>query len=689
MFSDDERFERSGSRRPGHREERGSPRFSGRVGHRASHGRGLSHGSGGRRSITIALVGQPNCGKSTIFNHLVGYRANTSNLPGTTVEFLESEALIEGRQSKVVDLPGTYSLSSFDRAEIETRNYLLSGEVEAVMNVVDASLLSRSLELTLELLEMEIPIVVCLNMADEAKRKGISIDKEELQKRLGVPVVSTVAVRGIGVKEAAKRAVEVARAPFPGTSLIYSGDVERVLDRLTGDLGPLVDECARLSPRFVAIKLLEGDRGALARLDKGCEKIVDVAAGPKAELEAARGKSGEEILSSERHNLAMREFEAVANVGQPKVGLRDHIDALLMHRVLGYLFFAAIMYAFFVVVFKVGSMVETPMMTLFDQSIEALDGLVARGSLAHYALTGVIQGVAGAIGIVLPYLVPFLVGLALLEDVGYLPRAGYLMDVFMHKIGLHGKSVIPFILGYGCSVPAVMATRILDSRRDRFITAMLSVMIPCVARTTIIFGLVGYFLGPHLAFLLYIVNIVVIAIAGRILTKIFPRVTPGLILEIPSYKIPSLHVVAAKVWLRIREFIVLAWPLLIVGSLALSLFEYAGWDHYLNLAFLPITWALGLPIQLGVTLVFGVFRKELSLVMLFQALGTTRVAEILSSGQIMVFTLFVIFYVPCVATIAVLTRELGRSRTAAVIGVTTAIALVVALIARGIVGLLG
>ena len=173
------------------------------------------------------------------------------------------------------------------------------------------------------------------------------------------------------------------------------------------------------------------------------------------------------------------------------------------------------------------------------------------------------------------------------------------------------------------------------------------------------------------------------------MTKLFPRVTPGLILEIPSYKIPSVRVIAAKVWLRIREFIVLAWPLLVGGSLALSLLEYAHWDRYLNLVISPITWALGLPLSLGVTLIFGVFRKELTLIMLFQALGTTEIATILSAGQMMTFTLFVLFYIPCVATIAVLSRELGRGKTGLVIASTTAIALVVALIARGVTSIIG
>jgi len=639
--------------------------------------------------IRIALAGQPNCGKSTIFNHLVGYKANTSNLPGTTVEYLKSTAMIGGRQAEIIDLPGTYSLTSLDLAEAETRNFLLTGEVDAVLNVIDASLLSRSLELTLQLLEMGIPLVVCLNMEDEARRKGITIDEKALEQKLGVPVISTIAVRGVGVKEVTARAVKVAHEKPAVPSPTYSNDVERVIDHLTTAVKEVLTNRSGFSPRLVAIKLLEGDPYFTKRIAAEGFTNHEETKRLKGELTEIRGESGEGVLSAERHNLAMKLFEAVATVGRPTLGLRDRIDALLMHHVLGPLFFAAIMYVFFVLVFKVGALVEGPMMGLFDSSVDALAAVMNEQSLGFALLKGMIQGVGGAIGIVLPYLVPFLAGLAVLEDIGYLPRAGYLMDGLMHKIGLHGKSVIPFILGYGCSVPAVMATRILDSPRDRFITAMLSVMVPCVARMTIIFGLVGYFLGPTMAFLLYIINILVIAIAGKVMTKIFPRVTPGLILEIPSYKVPSTRVVAAKVWLRVREFIVLAFPLLIAGSLLLSFFEYIHWDYYLNLGFLPITWALGLPMSLGVTLIFGIFRKELSLIMLFQALGTTQVASVLSAGQMMTFTLFVIFYIPCVATIAVLARELRWKKTSLVLASTTGIALVVALIARGIAVIIG
>ncbi len=638
--------------------------------------------------IRIALVGQPNCGKSTIFNHLVGYKANTSNLPGTTVEYMKSTALVEGKKAEVIDLPGTYSLTSLDLAEAQTRNFLLSGEVDAVLNVIDASLLSRGLELTLQLLEMGIPLVVCLNMEDEARRKGLTIDADALSERLGVPVVSAVAVRGIGVKQAAASVVAAARNHPAVPPPVYSSDVEHAIDRLSSHLKG-TDGGTNFSPRLMAIKLLEGDAFFTDLVRERGFAEIDMVEKMRERIVQLRGRGGDEVLASERHHLSMQLFEEVTTIGSPTIGLRDRVDSLLMHPFFGYIFFAAIMYGFFLLVFKVGALIEAPIMGLFDSSVDALATVINPDTIWFFILRGTIQGVAGAIGIVLPYLIPFLTGLALLEDIGYLPRAGYLMDVFMHKIGLHGKSVIPFITGYGCSVPAVMATRILDSPRDRFITATLAVMVPCVARTTVIFGLIGYFLGPTLAFLLYIINIIVIAIAGKIMTKVFPQVTPGLILEIPSYKVPSIRVIWSNVWLRAREFIVLAWPLLIGGSVLLSIFEFVHINYYLNLIVLPITWALGLPLSLGVTLIFGIFRKELTLIMLFQALGTTQVASVLSAGQMMTFTLFVLFYIPCVATIAVLTRELGKGKTALVLATTTGIAIVVALVARGIASIIG
>jgi len=627
--------------------------------------------------LKIAFIGQPNCGKSTIFNHLVGYKANTSNLPGTTVEYLRSEALVAGHHLEVIDLPGTYSLVPLDEAEAQTRNFLVSEHIDAVLNVVDASLLSRSLELTLQLLELNVPVVLCLNMMDEARRKGIDIDIEALSQRLGIPVTPTVAVRGTGVIEAVTQTIRAAEGGLTPAPIPYSADVESCIQELASHI-------ETGNPRLLAIKLLEGDLffGDLAASQ--VPNLEDAISVSQEAIQNTRGRPVDQVISAERHAQAMELFEATATVGPPIRTLRDHIDRVLMHRTFGLIALAAILYGLFFFVFKVGTAIETPLIGGFDRIIEWLTSIIPPDGIAFAAVSGLFQGIGGGLGIVLPFLVPFLFGLALLEDIGYLPRAGYLADGLMHRIGLHGKSVIPFILGYGCSVPAVMATRILENKRDRFVTAMLSIMIPCVARTTIIYGLVGYFIGPHLAFLLYIINLVVIALVGKWMTKLLPRVTPGLILEIPSYKVPSLRVIGAKMWLRIREFLRYAMPILILGSVVMSLLEHFDVSRYLNAAVLPITWSLGLPIAVGVPLVFGIFRKELSLVMLFAALGTTQLASVLSSGQMFVFAVFTLFYVPCIATIAVLRREFGMARTAIVIVSTTGIALVVGLVSRGI-----
>ena len=627
--------------------------------------------------LKIALIGQPNCGKSTIFNHLVGYKANTSNLPGTTVEYLRSEALVAGHHLEVIDLPGTYSLVPLDEAEAQTRNFLISEPIDAVLNVADASLLSRSLELTLQMLELNVPVVLCLNMMDEARRKGIDIDVETLSQRLGIPVIPTVAVRGVGVQQAVSQTIRAAKAGQTPIPIPYSADVEASIHQVASKI-------ETDSSRLLAIKLIEGDTYFRSLASMQLSNLESTIAASQEAIQSARGRPADQVISAERHAQAMEVFEAAATVGPPIRTFRDHIDRFLMHRAFGLIALGAILYGLFFFVFKVGTAVETPILGGFDRIVEWLASILPSEGLAFAAMSGLLQGIGGGLGIVLPFLVPFLFGLALLEDVGYLPRAGYLADGLMHRIGLHGKSIIPFILGYGCSVPAVMATRILENKRDRFITAMLAIMVPCVARTTIIYGLVGYFIGPHLAFLLYVINLFVIALSGKILTKLLPSVTPGLILEIPSYKVPSLRVIGAKMWLRIREFLRYAMPILVLGSVVMSLLEHFDVSRYLNASVLPITWSLGLPMAVGVPLVFGIFRKELSLVMLFAALGTTQVASVLSSGQMFVFAVFTLFYIPCIATIAVLRREFGTPRTAIVIVATTAIALVVGLVTRGI-----
>lgn len=618
----------------------------------------------------IALVGQPNSGKSTVFNGLVGYRAVASNFPGTTVEALRGQANVGGQRVEVVDLPGTYSLLGGDVAERVTRGVLLSGELDAAIQVADASLLGRSLELTLELAELGIPLVLCLNMMDEAEHKGIAIDTGRLAAVLGIPVVATVASRGQGLSEllAALPAARPARRPP------YTADVERALSRIAAAIAGDTDQ-ARPPSIHRAAQLLVGEGGSAA-LDATAARAVAEA---RAELARGRGEDPAVILSDERHAQAVRLAETVARVGQAAVGWRERADDVLMHPLLGYPLLGLVLLALFWAVFGVGRALEGRLSPAIEALSEWLAASLGTGPLAALA-QGMWDGLGAGIAIVLPYLVPFLVLLAFLEDVGYMPRVGFLLDGLMHRVGLHGKSVIPVLLGYGCTVPAVLATRILDDERDRVVTAALAVMVPCAGRTIVVMGLVGRYVGPLAALLLYLGNVLVIGLVGWLLAKLLPGEGTGLILEIPPYRWPRARNLVGKTWLRLKGFVVLAWPLLALSSGLLALAEALGWARGLNLGTRFLTWPLGLPAEAGVPLVLGVLRKELSLVMLDGALPGG--AGSLSLGPMIAFTVFVLFYVPCLATVGALGRDLGWRRTGLVILGTTGLALFLGVLAR-------
>lgn len=622
------------------------------------------------RPRRVALVGQPNAGKSTLFNAIVGYRAVVANFPGTTVEAIHGLASVGGRRVEVVDLPGTYSLLADDPAERVTREFLLSREVDAVVHVVDASLLGRSLELTLELAELGTPTVLCLNMMDEAEHKGIAIDREALSSLLGIPVVPTIASRGQGVVEllaAFSQARPVRRPP-------YTPDVERALARIMEAM-PGNSDLQAPSPLYQAAQLLGG---ADTVLDPELAGVVE---GARAELGRGRGEDPRLILADERHAQAMRLFEAAARVGQPRIGWRERLDDVLMHPVFGYPALVLVLLGMFALVFWVGGMVEGILSPWLAEISEGITPKVGPSLLAAF-LVGAWDGLAAGIAIVLPYLLPFLLLLAFLEDVGYMPRVGFLLDGLMHNVGLHGKSVIPFLLGYGCTVPAILTTRILEEERDRLVTAALAVMVPCAGRTIVVMGLVGRYVGPLAALLLYLGNVIVVAVAGWVLTRLVPGEGPGLILEIPPYRRPRLQNLLGKTWLRLRGFVMLALPLLTVSSAFLALAETVGGTRWLNAFVRFLTWPMGLPAEAGVPLVLGILRKELSLVMLEGALPGG--VEALSWVQMIVFTVFVLFYVPCVATVGALGREFGWRRTGLVVLGTTGLGLVLALLARAV-----
>lgn len=562
--------------------------------------------------MKFALIGRPNCGKSTLFNQVAGYKAETGNFHGTTVTFLESRVRVAGEVVEVVDLPGTYTLDDSNPAEAEVKRYLSERDVDVIINVADATQPAQSLELTLELLALNRPVVLAMNMMDEAARLGLKIDGPGLQMRLGVPVLPLVASKGRGVRGLFLQARELAT----------------------------------------------------------CERN-----------QVPRRGSGE-ATTLQRHHAAEGLARQYVKQGQRSLSWRDRLDDVLLHPVWGYAALLVILLLFFETVYGLGKVLEPPLLAFFNKLAATVVGPLGLQTLLGALLNGTLQGVTAGVAIVLPYLLPFLFGLGLLEDIGYLPRIAFLMDALMHRIGLHGKAIVPFILGYGCNVPAIMSTRTLEEPRDRFMAAALATLVPCAARLAVVFGLVAFYLGPLPALLLYLFNLFVIAITGRILTRMLPEDSPGLILEMPPYRIPTLSTVFGKAWFRVREFVVEAWPALIAGSAVLAALTYFKVAGIFNALVSPVTWLLGLPYATGVPLIFGVLRKELSLVMLGQALGTMNFGAAMTPVQLFTFTVFVVFYVPCIATLMVLRRELGTRGMLSITALTIVVALLAALVAR-------
>lgn len=629
--------------------------------------------------MRFALVGQPNCGKSTLFNQVAGYKAATGNFSGTTVTFTETKVRVLGNIVELVDLPGTYSLLGTNPAERVVLDYLVGNEVDAIINVVDATHLAQGIALTLELLELNRPLVLAVNMMDEAARQGIHIEGEKLQNILNIPVLPIIATKGQGVRNVFASALQAGKEHKNAERQRYSGELEQHISHIAA----LVEEVdLPIGSQALALKLLEGDPPLTEQVGRKVQGIENEVQSAVDKLCHITGRQAVWLVSKERHDLAISICDQVLVKATKRFTLRDRLDDYLLHPVFGYVFLVAILFLFFWSVNGIGGLIEKPLIQLADTlNNQLLQAFADKGLLAQI-LSGALQGFTGGLAIVMPYLGPFLIGLGFLEDVGYLPRIAFLMDSLMHRMGLHGKAVVPFILGYGCNVSSIMSTRIMEDKRDRFLSALLSSMVPCSARMAVIFGLAAFYLGPVYGVGIYFINIVVIALTGRIISHFLPEDSPGLILEMPVYRFPTLRTVTSKAWLRIREFIVEAWPLLIVGSVILAVMNYYQLSQITDVIFRPITWLLGLPSQVGTPLIFGILRKELSLVMLGQALGSMNFDQVLTKIQMLSYTLFVVFYIPCLATLLAIRKELGTKSMLTITGITLLVAVIVALLAR-------
>jgi len=614
-----------------------------------------------KKKLLIALAGNANVGKSVIFNHLTGLHQHIGNWPGKTVEKAEGTLHFRGYTIDIIDLPGIYSLSTYSLEELISRKYIAVEKPDVVINVVDASVLERNLYFTLQLMELETPMVIALNQMDMAKRKGIQIDVEKLEKLLGIPVIPTIAIKGIGIFQLLEKAVEIAEKGYTAkhVPIRFGEEVEEKIAKLT----KMVEGIQFwYPPRYVAIKLLEGDEEIEREIEKLNPQIVSAAKKLASEIEKLHGHSCSTVITSERYEIAgciAREAQTLVSPIKPKLGERLH--NLTTHKIMGYPIMAFSLLLIFYSIFTFGGYTSDALNNLFYNCkpfFESFFGTEIFGKLVWSALEGVLAGVT----IALPYIVPFYIILYFLEDSGYLSRVAFLMDNVMHKMGLHGKAFIPLILGYGCNVPACLGCRIMETERERLLAAFVTTLVPCAARTVIILGLVGTYLGIQWALALYIFNLAIIFILGRLAFKVLPGEPTALIMEMSDYRLPHLKTVLKQTWFRLAEFIKIAFPLIIFGSITIKLAEIFGLLEPIENLLSPITvtW-LGLPLITGITLIFGVLRKELTLIMLATLSGTTNFAEIPGFGsvQMVVFTLVAMFYIPCIATIAALTKEFG------------------------------
>ncbi|MGC9125245.1 MAG: ferrous iron transport protein B [Caldisericaceae bacterium] len=611
------------------------------------------------RVFTIALAGNANVGKSVIFNQLTGGNQIIGNWPGKTVEKAEGFIEQEGLKIKVVDLPGIYSLSTYSEEEIVSREFIATEHPDLVVSVLDASNLERNLFFLLQIIELEVPIVVVLNQYDVLQDKGITIDDKEFSSLLGLPVVKTIATKNKGLKELFETIRETLLSnDKPTSKLAYGKEVEQRIKTLSFEIASR-NLFAEYPPRFVAIKLIEGDPYFTDKLnDKELLQTLDKI---KRELKEIHGEDAQTVIISERYSIASRIAEQSISKGRGRFhDFSDKLDSVLLHQVFGYVTLIALVLFIFFVVFKFGSIVSEWIEGLFDLAKPYFMKLNWPLQAKDIVWNGLIEGIAASFGIVLPYIAPFYLILAFLEDSGYLARIAFLTDDLMHRLGVHGKAFIPLIESFGCNVPAIMGTRVMERKRDRLIASILATLVPCSARTVIIFGLVAAFLGPVYAILIYLLDFLLIFIVGLLLNRYVKGTPSGLIMEMPRYHRPVPKIILKQTWIRLKEFFEFAMPVIVVANIVMEGLIMLNLLQPLLKIFTPLSNVIGLPPLAGLTLFFGVLRKELTLIMLATFYNTTNFASVLTARQIFVFGFVTMIYIPCVATIMALKREFGK-----------------------------
>ena len=508
--------------------------------------------------ITVCLIGNPNCGKSTVFNLLTGTHQHVANYPGVTVEHKEGLCRYKDQQLTIVDLPGTYSLTAHSPDEQVANDFLLGKNPDVVVNVIDSSNLERNLYLSLQILELGLPVVLAFNMGDLARKRGIEFDIAGLEELLGTQIVVMEANKGIGKKAllkaiACRESDGIDQKPL---KVNYGPEIEMELALLEEYLTDCPTKDIRANPRWLAVKLLEGNSVVQSQLDN--PTIETVVKASRQRLDTIFDNGLDAVIAQKRYEFISDICrQAVRCSLEAKASVSDRLDSILLHRMLGLPIFLALMYLVFYVTFSLG---EVPMGWIED-AIGWLGSFVgslwpqeSQSLLRGLLVDGIIGGVGGVI-VFLPNIVLLFLAIAMLEDSGYMARAAFLMDRIMNKIGLHGKSFIPMLIGFGCSVPAIMATRTLENRRDRLTTMLVLPLMSCGARLPIYSLIIPAFFpqtwrAPML-WLIYFIGIVLAIICAKLLrTTLFKGQSQTFIMELPPYRLPTIQTVAMHIFER-------------------------------------------------------------------------------------------------------------------------------------------
>ncbi len=532
--------------------------------------------------INVALVGNPNCGKTTLFNYASGSHERVGNYSGVTVDAKTARLEQQGYTFNIVDLPGTYSITEYSPEELYVRTQILDKMPDIVINVIDASNLERNLFLTTQLIDMNIKVVIALNMYDELRKQGAKFDYEALGKMIGIPVVPTVASKGKGIKKLFAKLIEVYEDRDPVVRHVhinYGTLIERSIREIQDTIWKNPSLTDRISSRFVAIKLLEQDNPIRERL-KSLRNYDDIKKVVKKNidlLEQEYGESSDTILTDAKYGFISGALRETFHESKKEKRVIRELDDLLTHRFWGFPFFLLFMWVMFQATFTVGSYP----MEWIDAGVgwfsNVVHSLMPEGPLRDLLVDGIIGGVGGVI-IFLPNILILFFFISLMEDSGYMARASFMMDKLMHKIGLHGKSFIPLIMGFGCNVPAIMATRTLDNRKDRILTMIITPFMSCSARLPVYVLLISAVFPKHqgiVLFAIYFTGIVLAIGTALIMKKVaFAKKTVPFVMELPPYRIPTLRNTSLHMWHKAQQYLKKMGTVILVASILIWALGY-------------------------------------------------------------------------------------------------------------------